>query len=257
MNLAADTAIKIGHIYVPYGALEEALASSVRPLIFGDEDGTGYYSKRGTCTLLNWRGGLFGFFTRHQLEGKVDLDRQSPENIRIPMNNLGEANFPLKTLFNASKTDQAEEIEDICGVEIAIDEIAGPHQKGFASAEPDQDRALPAQLYICAGCPTREGEIDYETPRINIETLTLPALQDQNFTTNVAWLKRLTLKNNVPEVPYDGMSGGAVFALRGNLRSFACTFEGIIVRGSNGFLHYIDAAFVRSLLIKSFTEHQE
>ena len=225
INLPASTSIKVGTIFVPHGSLEKTLAASVRPLLFGDEEGTGYYSKRGTCTLLNWRSDLFAFFTRHQLEGKGDIDRQSPENIRIPMNNLGEASFPPKEIFRATKTDQGGEFEDIVGVEIATSEITHPYQRGFATPASHEDRAQPAQLYICVGCPTREGELDYDDPKININTFTLPALQGENFTTNVPWLRKLVLKNNAPEVPYDGMSGGAVFAFRGHLGEFACTFE--------------------------------
>jgi hypothetical protein len=82
------TSILCRGLLVPHKAIPAALARAARPLLFENDDPRFQYSKRGSCSLLEFRQEYFAVFAEHQ------RDRCPPDAIRIVQGFTGGRRLP-------------------------------------------------------------------------------------------------------------------------------------------------------------------
>jgi hypothetical protein len=111
-TLFFGTAIRCRGLYIPHAQIEEAIAQSVRPLIFENKNNDYRYSCSGSCTLLAYKGTYFVFFTRHQSH------MFSPEDIRVTKGSSTSRPFSFDKLYYVDERKD-EEYEDIRALRIA------------------------------------------------------------------------------------------------------------------------------------------
>jgi hypothetical protein len=241
--LLADTSIRCGNLFVPYRSLDGFIGRYVRALIFENNTPEYLYSRSGSCTLISFKGNRYCFLTKHQV---ADFDLN---NAKIVKGSSGGDVFPLDTRWDVTPENE-EEYEDLCTMRVSP---SAAHSFEFFSLSPTETPSiLNTKMLIAVGCPTSLSVINYEPNSIHIVTVTMPA-QYEGASRNAAHLHTMKLTSNKDSPDFsqfdlDGLSGGAVFSLDGELRGYECNFRGIIVRGGNGFVHFIDAEFVRLML---------
>jgi hypothetical protein len=243
--LLADTSIKCGNLFVPYRGLEEAVARYVRALIFENDIPEYLYSRSGSCTLLAYKEAQYCFLTKHQV-GTFDLN-----NAKIVKSGFGGEVFALDTRWDVTPENQ-EEYEDILAMKVTPSSVPSFDFFDLSNNSPPSIRD--SKLLIAVGCPTSLSEIKYDPHSVHIKTVTIPAQYQKPFD-NAAHFHTMKLLSNQESPDFsnfnlDGMSGGAIFSIDGELRNYQCSFRGIITRGGNGFIHFIDTDFVTIMLRK-------
>lgn len=245
--LLSDTAIRCRGLFVPYREIDAALSHSVRPLIFENDCPAFLYARSGSCALLCYRGTYLAIFTKHQ---SLHFDLNAT---RVMQAFAGGASLAFDATISVNP-DSGEEYEDVCAIRVA--RAIHRDRSDLASFFPinDIESAMEeAHLFIAIGLPTHLSLIDYDAPHIHAETVTLPC-QYAGTLLGPQYVHKLTISRLSPEIPekfeLDGMSGGAVFSIDGNLGAYETNFRGIIVRGGRDQIYIVDAAFVRRLFMR-------
>lgn len=246
--ILSDTAIKCGELYIPYRSLSDALGRHVRALIFENDDPNFLYSRSGSCSLLRYNDARYCFITKHQCRS-FDLN-----NAKIVRSHIGGEVFSLDARWDVTPENE-EEYEDICALRIADGSTSGLGLFDFYSTQGSATKINLSKLLIAVGCPTAMSEINYEPNSVHVTTVTIAA-RYKSASRNARHLHSIELLSNDTSPDFskfdlDGLSGGSIFSLDGELGSYECNFRGIIIRGGNGLIHYVDSEFIGLMINKS------
>jgi hypothetical protein len=156
---------------------------------FENADDVYKYSRRGTCTLLSYRGKHACFFTRHQNAG------YDPHAIRIIKGFFGGPSIASDALFNVNP-ENGEEFEDLCMLRVAKSTYGDGQMSDFFPLDDSEPPIDKAHIVVASGIPTTHSSIEYESAHIKAATVTLPCKYEQRVTwANRVHLLRLIRKN--------------------------------------------------------------
>jgi hypothetical protein len=234
------TSVRCRGLWVPHKVLASVLARSTRPLLFENKDPIYTYTKRGSCTLLAFQQEYFAVFAEHQRKD------YAPDAIRVVQGFTG-GNALAADTFVIVNPCGGEEIEDLRALRIS----AGHHQPDalsdfFSLSTQELPPVQSARMLIAIGTPTEASVIEYDPAHIFVGTVPL-ACTYQGKWEGVAGLHTVNINpSHSPPVrlQVDGMSGGPIFSIDGGPGSYVANFRGIILRGGNGCLSYMDAALI-------------
>ena len=207
----------------------------------------------GTCFLVQFSERLFIVTARHVLKDK------SIQDLRIPRRPASRTFLTLRHVWTAP--DIHLEGDDPDQHDWAIFEVEAP-------APGDKDALAPpfelqvtnlAKLnkfpegykLVVRGFPKELSAIDFEALRIKWQAFAGTGL----YVGPTRWERCHTLRLDEPDklASYDGLSGSPVFLVwpAGDLRSqFA--FAGMVLRGGNGLLHFLDGYVLFDALSKCY-----
>ena len=110
-----------------------------------------------------------------------------------------------------------------------------------------------SRLPIAVGVPSHLLSINYTTPHIRAATVTVPCSYDFKLIGPAGMHRLKVLRTNsfIPRrLKLDGMSGGGVFSIDGNLGGYNVNFRDLILRGGNDNIYMIDISFIREMIEK-------
>lgn len=237
------TSIRCRGLLVPHRAIPAVLARSVRPLLFENDDPNFQYSRRGSCSLVAYRGNYFVLFAEHQ------RGEDGPESIRIVRGFTGGPSLAVDTFLSVSASD-GEEFEDIRALRVSCEHHPLEQLSDFFPIADYLPPIQSAKLLIACGVPTEVSSIDYEPAHVHVATATIACEYERQsaFTAGLHAVKVIT-KSNRPDGLFgvDGLSGGAMYSVDGFPGNYAAHFRGTILRGGNGYLHYMDVTLLRRI----------
>jgi hypothetical protein len=243
------TSVRCRGLLVPHRSIPEVLARYVRPLLFENNDPTFQYSKRGSCCLLTFKEEYLAVFAEHQQRG------YAPESIRIVQGFHGGPALAADTFIVVNPAG-GEEIEDVRALRISPSHHSRDQLSDFY---PLSEQALPpvesARLLIAIGTPTQTSRIDYDPAHIHVGTVPIACQYERPllFAAGVHTVRINPSHSAFFRLNLDGMSGGPIFSIDGTTGSYAANWRGLILRGGNGRLHYIDRTLICRMIQKMKT----
>jgi hypothetical protein len=205
----------------------------------------------GTCFLVKHRGDLFVVTARHVL-------KQKPvEDLRIPRRPSSRTFLTLRTSWTAP--DELLQCEDPDQYDWQIVRADWPELDADdpLSSVLDLD-AIPSATMkvlpegykmVVRGFPTQLSAIAFEAMRIKWQAFAGTGM----YVGPASWHKCHTLRLDEPDAvaSYDGLSGSPVFVVwpAGEGR-FQPALAGIVLRGGNGLLHFLDGMVLRDAIGK-------
>ena len=245
-NFTSRAAIQCGGLYIPHRNVDAVLARSVRPLIFENDTPEYLYSRSGSCTLLHYRGQYFCALTKHQ---NRDFALAA---VRVVKGFSGGASLAFDSFFSVDPVG-GEEFEDICVFRVARSVHQTANLNDFFPLAPSEPPIEKSRLLIAIGVPTHMSTIEYEPAQIRATTVTLPCRYVRKLIgpARTCQLEVLSSEGKLPKnLPLDGMSGGGVYSIDGNLGGYKVYFRGIIVRGGRDHIYVVDVSFIREMIAK-------
>lgn len=212
------------------------------PLVLGDEDGTGYYSRTGTATLLRYKKRQFVVTAKHCLEGF------NPNQVRIFAGSNPTHNTALKSQVFVTNQPE-EEIDDVIVFEVDDASTTDANVNFFNLITGTSTRERLTSFIVAY--PRRENDMNYDEPHIKGHCLVHPCGVNAMFSTDIKHYKQGIFSSPLKNHP-DGISGGAVFSIVGQLGSFEVEYEGMIVRAGRKHVHFIEKEFVFTMLDSTF-----
>jgi len=238
------TSVRYRGLLVPHRAILEVLARCIRPLLFENDDAVYHYSKRGSSTLLAFGEEYFVVFAEHQRADYV------PDRIRIVRGFSGGPSLAIDTFVTVNAV--GEEIEDVRALRISREHHSRRDLFDFAPVPERLPPVQAAKMLIAFGTPTAKSEISDDPGHVHVGTVPVPCTYDRPSINATGLHHAKITASRGPFLPLDldGMSGGAVFSIDGQPGQYVANYRGMILRGSNGYLHYIDAALIRRIFEK-------
>jgi hypothetical protein len=123
----------------------------------------------------------------------------------------------------------------------------------FFNLGENEPRITDSRLLVAVGVPTQLSTMDYEKSHIHATTVTIPCAYTGKLI-GPARMHRLTIIRSEAKIPtafdLDGMSGGGVFSIDSRLGGYKTFFRGLILRGGNDQLYFIETSFFRQMIEK-------
>jgi hypothetical protein len=250
MPLFADdmglTSVRCRGLLVPHTAIPSLLARSTRPLLFENTDPDYLYTKRGSCTLLAFQKEYFVVFAEHQRRG------YNPDAIRIVQGFSGGPILAADT-FVVVNPCGGEEIEELRALRISN---RHHNERDLSDFFPISEQPLPpvqsARILIAIGTPTHASLIDYDPAHVHVGTVPIACIYERT-STSVGGLHTVRINpshDSSLHLQVDGMSGAPIFSIDGRPGWYAVNFRGTILRGGNGYLHYMDSMLICQMFEK-------
>ena len=256
-ELPAHNAVRIGALYHKRTVLTSLLAKSVR-LVAHEvlHDGTSYFGKAGSCTLVSYRGRGYVVTTRHQLQVAacvVPLESQLA-TLRFATTEGGFLkNIPVNLIIHENSNPN-EEYHDLLffGVDEHWLQYSADHPyflplEGFSNET--------RRISFFYGHPLARNEFQYEPLHAFVRIAHIDGNLDRTYRPNAEYLHRYTCTRGDYDV--NGFSGGAAFSLLGDADcGWSVVFDGVIVRGGNGYLYVVGADYIARALAISTEPHR-
>jgi hypothetical protein len=252
-------AIKVGRLFLKPGDVTETFTRSCRMVFIETSDHSLPLARRGSSTLIRYRGRNFVVATRHQFE--ISPGTELPEDklhmIRISSGEGRLTNIPLQRCY-FEETNPDEDYHDLLIFE-AAENWKTRHQDEpfFYPLAPFSDRKREKSFMV--GYPAMDGVMEEylddfhpdSAGTIHIKRVVSDCDLDEKFETHAGYFRRYV---HVRERHvFDGYSGGAVFSLVGDLGDMEIVLDGIVVRGGRHHVHIVDADY----LVKMLNGHNE
>jgi hypothetical protein len=248
-------AIKVGRLFHKPRDIETTVARSCRMQLFESDNRSHPLGRGGSATLIRHLGTDYVATTRHQLDISAGepLRKDILEAIRIASSRDDMlSNVPLKSVrFETSNPD--EEFHDLLFFEAAdewrnrnIDsphffELASftnrPRQKSFVLGYPHLDVVM--SEYLSDFDPERPGTI-------HMKQVLCDCTLDVDYKSSARHYRSYKLSQEQDVV--DGLSGGVVFSLVGDLGNLEIVLDGIVVRAGRDRLQVVDSDYIITAL---------
>jgi len=246
-------AIKVGRLFLKPADLYETLTLSCRMTFHEAADHSLPVGRSGSATLISFKGKKFVVTTRHQfeLEPGAQLSDDILNTIRIGTGSETLSNIPVDScIFETSNLD--EEYHDI---------IVFCVSEGWKDAFADAPYFFPLsgfsqsvrRLSFFVGYPSLSGVMDSylegfggDGGSIDIKRCIGDCTLANSVVRTPRYFRTYNLNKDLETA--DGLSGGAVFSLIGEIGDYEIMFDGIIVRGGRNHIHIVDADFLVSML---------
>ncbi len=254
-NLPALGAVKIGNLHFKHNSdIERTIAQSVRPVNLEYVGLTEYIGIKGSCTLLRSGKECFVACSRHQLKipRGVQFDFSVLEHVRFAsfVDDQHLTNVPVDNLLYVTNNPD-EEFHDVLLFHVSSN-WRDLHQERRHFFPIKKFVLCPREISWAVGYPTQHNRFTYEPQKLEAVSQMIQCAFDGEHRTAVKNFKRYSIMNKHLEL--DGLSGGAVFSLVGELENFEIVFDGLIVRAGNGNAYVIDSSFLLQMA-KRFTPH--
>ncbi|MBR1216879.1 hypothetical protein JQ557_02670 [Bradyrhizobium sp. U87765 SZCCT0131] len=236
------TAVRIGKLWVPSRQAEATLAKYTKQIfcLTGNENYP--YSFRGSATTVRIADRCFALWCRHQVRDFT------PDNVTIPIED-GTVLVSGSSLLSVEEDDgnADEEFKDICAAEFLVENYKSPklEKAFFPLMEEDVWRGNSDANFYLFGYPSELRSIDYEEARLHLQQAVTSA--EYNGASQARYLHSLKITGK-KSFTQDGLSGGPVYHVAKGRDGFCIGLAGIIVRGGNHNVHFVDIRFVLSLL---------
>jgi hypothetical protein len=248
-NLAAGMLgkyVRVGSIFVPLSGVPNVLQRFVKPLICDNDDVVFPYSIRGTTTALRFGDRCFYFFCRHQI---LDYD---PDAVSVfPRCGKGRVAIGGGTgrFVEPSPTNTGEEYPDVFCMEIqpqsyTLDGLEGE----FFPVRPEEcwpNKTTGA--FIAFGLPFEIQNYlpprDSPDSRLAIDFKTVYVAGRHVRAIGARFVHELSMIRS-KGFRVDGMSGGPVFHIGRDADGRFVGMAGMIMRGGNNSLYFIDMGFL-------------
>jgi hypothetical protein len=148
---------------------------------------------------------------------------------------------------NEDEANADEEYKDVCAMEFVVENYKSPNLEAafFPLHEDDAWKGNPDAKFYLFGYPTELRSVDYELSHVHVHQVVTSA--DYNGASHARYLHSLNItgKKSFTE---DGFSGGPVYHIAKDGDGFHIGLAGIMVRGGNHHIHFIDVRSILSLL---------
>ena len=267
-NLFAHRYIEVGGLSLPNKVAFEKLSYSIRPLgsfsrpyegmehlraysidvLSGKRNRQAFYPTRtGSATLVSYRHRRFALFTRHQfriIAGNNDLKEAIESLVIYIADDKETSNLPIEDLlFTEQESD--DDLNDLV-VAVIHDRVWVKRHYSFFFPIGIADNLPAATDLIAAGFTYRPG-YNPISHALGVSDITAIAGKLNGY------LRRQ--RDMVGHMHYegdrgslDGISGGGVYALTATRESFVLTFAGIVIRGGNGHIYFLNNARIVRIL---------
>ena len=237
-----ESAIRIGSLWVPARQAEAVLANYTKQLfcLTGHEQFP--YAFRGSATALRFFDRCFLLWCRHQTK------EYAPNDVTIPIEGGKIVASGSRFVFvDEAKGDWDEDYADLCATEFVIENYGSPNLEAafFPLLEDDAWKgSADAQFYLF-GYPTELRSVDYELPHVHMRQIVTSAEYNRRSNSQYLHSLKITGKKSFAQ---DGLSGGPVYHVARGKDGYHIGLAGIMMRGGNHHIHFIDVRFVFSLL---------
>jgi hypothetical protein len=176
-----------------------------------------------------------------------------PDRIRIVRGFSGGPSLAIDTFVSVNAA--GEEIGDVRALRISREHHSQQDLLDFAFLPERLPPVQSAKMLIALGTPTAKSEINYDPGHVRVGTVPLPCTYDRPSinATGLHHAKITQSRGSFVPLDLDGMSGGAIFSVDGLPGQYAANYRGMILRGGNGYLHYIDSALICRIFEKFST----
>ncbi|OAF11428.1 hypothetical protein AYJ54_08390 [Bradyrhizobium centrolobii] len=236
------SAVRIGKLWVPGRRTETVLANYTKQTFCLTGHPQYPYSFLGSATALRLGDKCFVLWCRHQTR------EYAPNDVTIPIEGGTILVSGSRLLFvddDESNTD--EEFKDLQAMEFVPENYKSPNLEAvfFPLREDDVWKGDPDAKFYLFGYPTELRSVDYELPHVHVgQVVTTGEYKGASHARYVHSLN-ITGKGSFAQ---DGLSGGPVYHVANDKDGFYIGLAGIMVRGGNQHVHFIDVRFVLSLL---------
>jgi hypothetical protein len=236
------SAVRIGRLWLPGRQVETVLGGYTKQIfcLTGHEDYP--YSFLGSATAVRLVDRCFLVWCRHQTRD------YSPDDVTIAVEGGKTLVSGSRFIFvNQEEAHADEEFNDLCASEFVIENYNSPNLEAafFPLIEDDTWHGDTSAQFYLFGYPTELRTVDYELPHVHVQQVVTSA--DYFGPSQAQYLHSLKITGS-KSFDQDGLSGGPVYHLSKDRTGFHVGLAGIMVRGGNDFVHFIDTRFVLSLL---------
>jgi hypothetical protein len=236
------SAVRIGRLWVPGRQAETMLANYTKQTfcLTGHEQYP--YSFLGSATAVRFADRCFLLWCRHQTRD------YAPNDVTIPIEGGTILVSGSRLLFVNEDQDSAdEEFKDLYAMEFVVENYKSPNLESafFPLREDDAWKGNVDANFYLFGFPTELRSVDYDMPHVHVRQVVTSA--DYNGPSHARYLHSLKITGK-KSFTQDGLSGGPVYHIAKDQDGFHIGLAGIMVRGGNDYVHFIDVRFVLSLL---------
>ena len=236
------SAVRIGKLWVPGRHTETVLANYTKQTfcLTGDEQYP--YSFLGSATAVRFGDRFFLLWCRHQTK------EFAPNDVTIPIEGGKTLVSGSRLLFvNDDESSADEEYKDLYAMEFVPENYQSPNLEAafFPLSEADVWKGNPDANFYLFGYPTQMRSVDYELPHVHVRQIVTTGEYAGLSQARYVHSLKITGKGTFTQ---DGMSGGPVYHIAKDGHGFFIGLVGIMVRGGNQRIYFIDVRFVLSLL---------
>lgn len=236
------SAVRVGRLWVPGRHAETMLANYTKQIFCLTGHSQYPYSFLGSATAVRFAERCFLLWCRHQTKD------YAPNNVTIPIEGGKTLVSGSRYLFvSEDEGNESEEFKDLCAVEFVVKDYESPNLEVafFPLIESDAWQGnADAQFYLF-GFPTELRVVDYDLPHVHVCQIVTSANYFGKSQAQYLHLLKITGKKSFGQ---DGLSGGPVYHIARGKDGFRIGLAGIIVRGGNHYVHFLDSRFILSLL---------
>lgn len=256
-DLPAENAIRVGQLYYKPRDIERTIARSCRMVLFEADTSALPLGYGGSATLIRYKHRNFVVTTRHQLGKKAgeELPKEILDTIRFS-SLLGDAltNIPCVSAYY-SISHPEEEFHEILFFE-ADDQWSNMHTERPYFFEVERFSPRQRLKSFVLGYPYFEDTMNgYLTSffsqglgTIHMRQVLFDCLLDASQKSNAKNVR--VYKFSRDQHPVDGLSGGAIFWLVGELGNCELVLDGIVTRAGRNAAYIVDADYIVDALEK-------
>lgn len=236
------SAVRVGKLWVPGRNTETVLANYTKQTfcLTGHEQCP--YSFLGSATAVRFRNKYFLLWCRHQTK------EYAPNDVTIPIEGGNTLVSGSRLVFvNDDENNADQDYKDLQAMEFVPENYQSPNLEAafFPIHEADVWKGNPDANFYLFGYPTELRSVDYELPHVHVQQVVTTGEYAGSSHARYVHSLRLTGKRAFAQ---DGLSGGPVYHVAKDKNGFFVGLVGIMVRGGNQRVHFIDVTFVLSLL---------
>lgn len=236
------SAVRIGRLWVPGRQAENLLGNYTKQIFCLTGHETFPYSLLGSATAIRLADRCFLVWCRHQTKD------YAPNDVTIAIEGGKTLVSGSRFLFvNEDQTSMDEDFKDLCAMEFVTEDYKSPNlEAAFLPLVEDDvwQGDVHAQFYLF-GFPTELRLVDYELPHLHVRQVVTSAEYFGQSRAQHLHVLKVTGRKSFGQ---DGLSGGPVYHIARGKDGYYVGLAGIMMRGGNGHVYYVDARFVLSLL---------
>ena len=226
---------------VPGRHSEKVLANYTKQIFCLTGHASYPYSFLGSATAVRFGDRCFVLWCQHQTR------EYAPNDVTIPIE--GDTALVSGSRFLFVKEDESsadEEFKDLQAMEFVPENYNSPNLEAafFPLREGDVWKGNPDANFYLFGYPTELRSVDYEQPHVHVHQVVTTG--QYNGASHAQYLHSLKITGK-RSFTQDGLSGGPVYHVAKDNDGFYIGLAGIMVRGGNHHVHFIDIRFVLSL----------
>ena len=236
------SAVRVGKLWVPGRHAETVLGNYTKQTfcLTGHEQYPYCFFESATAARLGDK--CFLLWCRHQTR------EYAPNDVTIPIEG-GTILVPGSRLLfvDDDENNADEEFKDLHAMEYVPENYKSPNLEAafFPIHEADVWKGNPDANFYLFGYPTELRSVDYELPHVHVQQVVTTAEYNGASHARYVHTHKITGKKSFNQ---DGLSGGPVYYVAKDKGGFYIGLAGIMVRGGNQRIHFIDVRFVLSLL---------